>query len=205
MWDQEIVLSNAMVKLRPLEVADAERLAAVTADDAIWRFMVVRAKTEGELRAYVEDAVRQRQAHVRYTFVVEDNAGRLVGATAFGNYSPVDKRVEIGWTWLSTGQQGSGVNSNVKSLLLEYAFDGLGLERVEFKTDVLNERARAALKKIGAVEEGVLRSHTLMPDGRRRDTIYYSVLRKEWPAVRAIHLDRQGVLSSVKPRFSAAG
>jgi RimJ/RimL family protein N-acetyltransferase len=104
----------------------------------------------------------------------------VVGSTAFGNFSPKDNRIEIGWSWIETLSQGTGINKNAKFHLLNFAFDYLNMERVEFKTDVLNVRARAGLIKIGAMEEGVLRSHTLMPDNRRRDTVYYSVLKEEW-------------------------
>lgn len=193
MWEKEIVLSNRVVKVRPLVLADAGALVTAAADIAIWRYMAANALTADAASAYMAHAIGQREAQSRYTFVVEDSAGRVVGSTAFGNCSFADKRVEIGWTWLATQHLGQGFNTNVKSLLMSCAFDELGMERVEFKTDVLNQRARAALKKIGAVEEGVLRSHIVMPDGRRRDTIYYSVLRRDWPDIRAMHLAKLGV------------
>lgn len=194
MWNEDIVLENSVARVRSITAADQEKLALVTPFEEVWRYMVVCAYTPEELRAYMADALTQRENRARYTFVVEDvKTGKVVGATAFGNYSAGDKRIEIGWTWLTTGLQGSGINSNVKALLMAYAFDTMGLERVEFKTDVLNLRARAALRKVGAVEEGVMRSHTLMPTGRRRDTIYYSVLKNEWPAVRAMHAEKLGV------------
>jgi len=100
--------------------------------------------------------------------------------SSFGNVSVLDSRVEIGWSWIGLDFQGTGVNSEYKRLLLSFAFDKLKFIRVEFKTDVLNVKARRALEKIGAVEEGVLRSHTQMHHNRRRDTIYYSILQEEW-------------------------
>jgi RimJ/RimL family protein N-acetyltransferase len=103
----------------------------------------------------------------------------------YGNLSEPDRRLEIGWSWLGSDFRGRGINRWVKFLLLEHAFEDLGAERVEFKTDVLNLQARAGLRNIGAVEEGVLRSFNPMPDGRRRDAIYYSILRAEWPEVKA--------------------
>jgi RimJ/RimL family protein N-acetyltransferase len=103
---------------------------------------------------------------------------------AYGNPAEADKRLEIGWSWLGRGFRGTHINSWAKYLLLEYAFETMGCERVEFKTDILNLQARAGLTKIGATEEGVLRSYNFMPGGRRRDAIYYSVLRAEWPRVK---------------------
>lgn len=100
---------------------------------------------------------------------------------SFGNLSEADSRLEIGWSWLGVDFQGRGINRWAKYLLLEHAFETLGAERVEFKTDRLNVQARAGLRNIGALEEGVFRSFNPMPGGRRRDAVYYSVVRGEWP------------------------
>jgi RimJ/RimL family protein N-acetyltransferase len=108
-----------------------------------------------------------------------------VGSTRFGNIDPVNRRVEIGWTWISPTFQRSYVNSEAKYLMLRHAFDVWDCVRVELKTDVLNEQSRAAMIRLGAVEEGVLRRHILTYTGRFRDSIYYSILDHEWPAVRA--------------------
>ena len=112
--------------------------------------------------------------------IFDKQSNLLVGSTSIGNISERDKRVEIGWTWLGREFQGKGINDKVKYLLLKYCFEELDYERVEFKTDILNEPARKALKRIGAIEEGVLRSHTIMTHNRRRNTIYYSILSHEW-------------------------
>ncbi|WP_262507686.1 GNAT family N-acetyltransferase [Zunongwangia profunda] len=103
-----------------------------------------------------------------------------MGSTSFGNYSEKDQRIEIGWTWLGKDFQGNGYNFQAKVLLLNYCFKTLALERVEAKTDVLNRAARNSLLKSGFVEEGILRSHTLLTNNRRRDTIYYSILKAEY-------------------------
>ena len=108
----------------------------------------------------------------------------MIGSTSFGNFSFKDRRVEIGWTWIAKEYQGSGVNNEIKYLMLKYAFETLNFERVEVKTDVLNVKARRALSRIGFKEEGVLRSHTVMTHGRRRDTLYYSILKSEWNEVK---------------------
>lgn len=186
MIDPMITLRSDRVVLRPLAETDVEAFARVAYDPGIWRYFVADAGTEEGLRAFVAGAVREREAGTRVPFTIEDAAsGAVVGSTSYGSISERDQRIEIGWSWLARAAQGTSLNTHAKHLLLAHAFDTLGYERVEFKTDVLNLRARAALKKIGATEEGVLRSHTLMPGGRRRDTIYYSVLRDEWPAADA--------------------
>jgi RimJ/RimL family protein N-acetyltransferase len=116
---------------------------------------------------------------------VERRSGRIVGSTRFGNYDPVNHRVEIGWTWIAKPWQRTAINTEAKYLMLSHAFERLGCVRVEFKTDVRNEPSRRAILRIGAREEGVLRKHMLMSSGRYRDSIYYSVLDDEWPEVKA--------------------
>jgi RimJ/RimL family protein N-acetyltransferase len=181
-----IVLDNDAVRLRPLTHDDRPALREIAFDPDIWRYFVARVETEDDLGRFVETAVADTQAGRRAVFAILDKAtGRLAGSMAYGNPAEADKRIEIGWSWLGRPFRGTRINGWSKYLLLEYAFDKLACERVEFKTDVLNLQARAGLKKIGAVEEGVLRSYNFMPGGRRRDAIYYSVLRAEWPAARA--------------------
>ena len=109
---------------------------------------------------------------------------RETGSSSFGSISYFDKRIEIGWSWLAKQYQGTGINFHAKFSLLSYAFDVLDWERVEIKTDNLNERAKQGLRKIGAKEEGVLRSHMQMPLNRRRDSVYFSILKNEWPAIK---------------------
>ncbi|MDQ3292067.1 MAG: GNAT family N-acetyltransferase, partial [Bacteroidota bacterium] len=116
--------------------------------------------------------------------IIQKDTGLVCGSTSYGNISFYDKRIEIGWSWLSTAFRGTQINRHSKFALLQYAFGTMQMERVEIKTDNLNERAKAALVKIGATPEGVLRSHMLMPGGRRRDSIYYSILKNEWPTIR---------------------
>ena len=111
-------------------------------------------------------------------------AGRPIGSTRYGNVDLFNRRVEIGWTWVARPWQRSSVNTEAKLLLLEHAFERLGCNRVEFKTDSLNEQSRGALLGIGAKEEGILRNHMVTESGRLRHSVYYSVIRDEWPAVR---------------------
>jgi RimJ/RimL family protein N-acetyltransferase len=147
---------------------------------------VIRVETDTDFDAFFAAGLAEAAAGRRVVFHITDKtSGRAAGSMSFGNLAEADRRLEIGWSWLGRDFRGTGVNRWAKYLLLEHAFETLGAERVEFKTDVLNTRARAGLRNIGAVEEGVLRSFNPMPGGRRRDAVYYSVLRGEWPRVKA--------------------
>lgn len=180
-FEHDIICNNALVRLRPLNAEDMSTFARFPSDYAIWKYFAIKMYQVQDMNDYIDDAIQQRKLGLRYHLAIEDQkTGKTVGSTAFGNYSPKDSRIEIGWSWIETLFQGSGINKNTKFLLLHFAFDYLNMERVEFKTDALNVRAKGGLVKIGATEEGVLRSHTLMPDDRRRDTVYYSILKDEW-------------------------
>lgn len=136
---------------------------------------------DDSLEKYVQAAISAWENQQRYPFAILDKeSGKYVGSTSYGNISLKDRRLEIGWTWIAKDLQGTGLNQACKTLLLTYAFQDLGMERVELKTDIRNLQSRKAIEKIGGIYEGVLRSHTLMPDGHRRDTVYYSILREEW-------------------------
>jgi RimJ/RimL family protein N-acetyltransferase len=190
------VLQNEHVLLRPIEQDDRGPLCELALDPEIWRYFVVRIATAPDFDRFFDAGLADHAAGRRAVYtIIDKRTDRAAGSMSFGNLSAADQRLEIGWSWLGRAFQGAGVNRWAKFLLLEHAFEQLAAERVEFKTDVLNLQARQALRNIGAVEEGVLRSFNPMPDGRRRDAIYYSVLRGEWPEVK-----RQ--LSS-QPRFSA--
>jgi RimJ/RimL family protein N-acetyltransferase len=188
MWKElaEARLENATVLLRRIERSDHADLRAIAFDPDIWRYFVQRIASEADLDRFIDLAIDDIAAGRRIVFSVIDKAsGRMAGSMAYGNLSEADRRLEIGWSWLGNAYRGHGVNRWAKLLLLEHAFERLSCERVEFKTDVLNVQARRALRNIGATEEGIFRSYNYMPDGRRRDAVYYSILRREWPIVRA--------------------
>jgi RimJ/RimL family protein N-acetyltransferase len=175
---RRIILENDHILLRPLQVADFTTLLELTQDASLWTYFTHDLSTLAGLETWAAGHF----SGDRLQFVVIDKATQQVlGSTGFGNYFPRDQRIEIGWTWLGKAFQGTGINAQMKSLMLQYAFEEMEMLRVEFKTDVLNLPARHALLRLGATEEGILRSHTLMTQGRRRDTIYYSFLRGEWP------------------------
>jgi RimJ/RimL family protein N-acetyltransferase len=178
-------LENEHVLLRPVRPEDREPLRAIAMDPQIWRYFVVRIETDADFDSFFDAGLADQEAGRRVVYHITDKrAGRAAGSMSFGNIAERDGRLEIGWSWLGRDFQGKGVNRWAKFLMLEQAFERMDAERVEFKTDRLNVQARHGLRNIGATEEGTLRSFNPMPDGRRRDAVYYSVLRQEWPRVR---------------------
>lgn len=183
MIDFDLILQNDNVLLRPLAEEDFEPLAVLTTDPSMWIYFTSDLSDREVLRKWIDDAILQSGNKTRLPFaVIDKKSNKIAGSTSLGNISNHDKRVEIGWTWLGKAFQGTGINDQIKYLMINYCFEKLDFERVEFKTDVLNIPARKALSRIGMTEEGILRSHTLMTHNRRRDTIYYSVLKSEWKA-----------------------
>lgn len=185
LFKRDFGFENNMVILRPLLQTDIDEYRTLVFDENIWKYFAIAINNEEDLQSFISNAVQDRINKTRVTFTsIDKKSGKITGSSSFGNFSFRDKRVEIGWTWVAPQFQKTGINRSNKFLLLQYAFEGLGMERVEFKTDVLNVKARKGLKGIGCTEEGILRSHTLMQFGRRRDTIYYSILKDEWPAIK---------------------
>ena len=183
---KDIILENSRVLLRPLALHDSENLLSIaTAQTDLVQFSPYQIHTPVLLANYIETSLQEREKRFRYPFAVLDKKAQAwAGSTSFANVSNKDRRLEIGWTFIGKSFQATGLNRACKALLLSYAFDELEFERVEFKTDARNHASRTAIEKIGGVYEGALRSHTLMLDGFRRDTVYYSILRNEWPALR---------------------
>lgn len=181
-----VTLAGRHVRLEPLSLAHLDGLCEVGLDPELWRWTLTLIRTPEEMRAYVETALREQEAGVSLPFAtVEAATERVVGSTRFGSVSRENRRVEIGWTWVARPWQRTPVNTEAKYLMLRHAFETLGCVRVELKTDALNERSRAAILRIGARQEGILRRHMLSQGGRMRDTVYFSVLDDEWPGVRA--------------------
>ncbi len=168
-----------------------EGLAAIAFDPDMWTWTLTTMETPEDLRRYLEEALREQREGRSLPFATVDVAsGKVAGCTRFGNMEPKNRRVEIGWTWVGREFQRSHVNTEAKYLMLRHAFETWGCLRVEFKTNVKNRRSRDAMLRMGAVEEGILRSHAISDRGVVRDTIYYSVLSDEWLGVRARLLER---------------
>lgn len=181
MIDFHKILKTKELTLRPIKKTDFDEMWTLTQDPALWDYFTVDLSKKEHLMNWIISAEKAMENKERLAFTVLDNhSQKIMGSTSLGNYSERDKRIEIGWTWLAEEYRGRGINQKVKRLLLNYCFEELELERIECKTDVLNIAARKGLEKSGFTEEGVLRSHTLLANGRRRDSIYYSILKKEY-------------------------
>ncbi|MDB5235577.1 MAG: hypothetical protein JWR44_2570 [Hymenobacter sp.] len=180
-----IVLENSRARLRPLELSDFEALKAVAFDAELWRYTLTRGDDPVSLAAYLRQAIEAREQGLRYPFAIIDRlTGELAGSTSYYNVSEADKRLSIGYTWVGTKFQRSGLNRGCKHLLFTHAFGLLGCERVELETDSLNHKSRTAMTRMGATEEGTLRSHRPTQGGIRRDTVIFSVIKPEWPVLR---------------------
>jgi RimJ/RimL family protein N-acetyltransferase len=184
-WVRPVTLEGELVRLEPLAPAHLEGLAEIGLDAAIWRYMPIRPTSIDDLRLWLEAALRNAAAGSEVPFATVDReTGRPIGSTRFMAIVPEHRRLEIGWTWLGSRFQGSGANKEAKRLMLEHAFETLGANRVELKTDADNERSRAALLGIGATFEGIARNHMVVP-GRIRHSAWYSVTVEDWPEVNA--------------------
>ena len=187
MLDFNLTLQTTRILLRPMVPDDYFSFERLTIDKSMWIYFTSDLSEKAELKKWVETAFTENEKKTRLAFtVINKSTDQPIGSTSFINISYRDKRIEIGGTWICKDYQGKGINDQMKYLMMKYSFDTLEFERVEFKTDVLNIPARKALHRIGAKEEGVLRSHTLMTNNRRRDTIYYSVLKSEWNDIKGM-------------------
>ena len=180
-----IELEGDFVRLEPMTLEHHTALSEVGLDPEIWRYTLVLVRTPQEMRSYMQSALDLQREGTTLPFVtIERSSARVVGSTRFGNYDPSNRRIEIGWTWIAPPWQRTAINTEAKYLMLSHAFEKLHCVRVELKTDVLNSPSRKAMLRIGAKEEGILRKHSLVWNGRYRDSIYYSILDDEWPGVK---------------------
>ena len=181
-WVNPVTLEGSIVRLEPLSLEHLDGLAEVAFDESIWRWTLVQPTEINGLRAWVEAALANRASGSEMAFAtIDQSSGRPIGSTRFMSIVPEHRRLEIGWTWVAPAWQRKGANQEAKYLQLRHAFEDLGANRVEFKTDSLNEKANPALLAIGATFEGTFRNHMIMPGGRLRHSNYYSVTREEWP------------------------
>jgi RimJ/RimL family protein N-acetyltransferase len=181
---EPVTLEGRFVRLEPLALDHVDALTTVGCDPALWTWVPAPVTTRDAMRRYVESALGDQARLTALPFVqVERTTGTVAGSTRYGNIALEHRRVEIGWTWVGVPWQRTALNTEAKWLLLRHAFEVLGCERVELKTDARNATSRAAIQRIGGTEEGVFRRHMLTASGRWRDTVYYSILRDEWPAV----------------------
>ena len=178
-----VSLTGKYVRLEPMTEAHVPGLAAIGLDDSIWEHMLYgKVRSEEDIHRWVRDILSRSDL----PFVaIHLASGRVAGATRYLNIVPENRGLEIGGTWYGLEFQRTAVNTECKYLLLKHAFETLGCIRVQFKTDMRNERSQRAIERIGAKQEGVLRNHMILPDGRYRDSVYYSIIDNEWPGVKA--------------------
>lgn len=177
----DLQLSTSRVLLRRMQPSDLEVFKSLDTDANTWKFFTKDLSIESEMNEWIGEALTAYEQKLRMPFtIIEKDTNLVCGTSSYANISWYDKRLEIGWTWLANPFLGTGINQHAKFAMLSYAFEVMEMERVEIKTDNLNERAKAALVKVGMTPEGVLRSHMQMHSNRRRDSIYFSMLKHEW-------------------------
>ncbi len=185
-WVEPVMLTGRHARLEPMTEDHISALAQIGAGRDFWHFMLYGdMRTEADMRAWVWDILARAQKGTDLPFVAVDLAsGRVAGATRYLNIMPKDRGLEIGGTWYGTEFQRTAVNTECKYLLLRHAFETLGAIRVQLKTDARNVRSQRAIERLGAMKEGVLRNHMILPDGYIRDSVFYSILDSEWGQVK---------------------
>ena len=181
-----IVLGGKHVRLEPMTAAHIPGLAEIGVGQTFWDFMLYgNMETETDMANWVREILARAERGTDLPFVaIHLETGRVAGATRYLNIMPNDRGLEVGGTWYGVDFQRTAVNTECKYLLLTHAFETLGCIRVQIKTDSLNVRSQKAIERIGAVKEGVLRNHMILPNGRIRHSVYYSILDSEWPNVK---------------------
>ncbi len=184
---EPITLSGNSVRLEPLQMKHATDLYQAAQDATIWTYMTrLPIRSLREMEQMISDALQEQSQLVSLPFAIIDlSQEKAVGSTRYLDIKPQQRGLEIGWTWLTPSVQRSGINTECKYLLLRYAFEQWGAIRVQLKTHHLNFKSQRAIERLGAVKEGTLRNHVIMPDGSYRHSVYYSILENEWPAVKA--------------------
>lgn len=180
-----VILVGQHVRLEPLSLTHTQELIRAAADGELWTSAVTIIPTPEGMAAYIEAALQGQATGQELPFVIiRRQSGQVVGTTRFYNIKSADRAAAIGYTWLSSSAQRTAVNTECKLLLLSHAFEHWNCVRVELITDALNEQSRAAILRLGAKQEGILRNHMIMPNGRLRDSVCFSIIKGEWPEVR---------------------
>ena len=185
-WVTPVTLTGKHVRLEPMSETHISGLAEIGMGQAFWDFMLYGdINTREDMANWVRDILSRAERGTDLPFVVIHlGSGRIAGATRYLNIVPKDRGLEIGGTWYGLEFQRTPVNTECKYLLLRHAFETLGCIRVQLKTDLRNERSQKAIERIGAVKEGILRNHMILPDGRYRHSVFYSIIDTEWTAVK---------------------
>jgi RimJ/RimL family protein N-acetyltransferase len=184
-------LVGKTVELHPLQKEHAAKLVEAAADGELWNLKVTVIPGPDTVDKYIATALEGRAAGTVMPFVIiRRDTGQIVGSTRFWKIDTANRKMEIGHTWLSGSMQRSGINTEAKYLLLTHAFEVMKAIRVQFTTDELNEKSRAAILRIGAKQEGIVRNERIMPDGRKRNSVRFSIIDSEWAEVRALLLQK---------------
>jgi RimJ/RimL family protein N-acetyltransferase len=183
---EPVTLAARGVELVPLALAHESGLRAAAADGALWKLRITSVPEPEQTRKYIEDALAMREAGNRFAFAVLETAtGTVLGSTSYHDIVPALQRVEIGWTWYARRCQRTHINTTCKLLMMTHAFETLGSYVVGWRTDNFNFASQAAIERLGAKKDGVLRGHALRRDGTIRDTVMYSMRSGEWPEAKA--------------------
>ncbi len=200
-WNTLITLRGGRVWLRPMRAKDADELVAAAEDGELWNLRVTVVPDAASIGRYIDAALQLAAGETAHPFViVMADSGQVIGSTRFWNMDAANRSLEIGHSWIGASWQRTFVNTECKYLLVRFAFEELHCIRVQFTTDELNERSRAAILRLGAKEEGIIRHERIMPDGRKRNSIRYSIIDSEWPDVRQ-KLEAKLRLMHVEPWF----
>ncbi len=183
-WREVPSLRGRHVQLEALAREHADGLRAAAADGELWKLWFTSVPSPEATESYIDTALASQAEGRALPFVVRDADGVVVGSPRYGNIESAHRRVEIGWTWYAQRVQRTALNTEAKRLLLTHAFERMDCIAVEFRTHWHNHRSRAAIARLGAKQDGVLRNHMIMPDGGVRDTVVFSIIASEWPAVK---------------------
>ena len=189
-WIQPVTLAGAHVRLEPLAREHVAGLQQAAADGELWSLWYTSVPAPGETAAYVDKALELQAQGLALPFVVKGGDGAIVGSTRFGNVDADNRRVEIGWTWYAKRVQRTPLNTQCKLMLLTHAFEKLDCIAVEFRTHFFNHQSRRGIERLGAKQDGILRNHSIAPNGTLRDTVVFSIIASEWPTAKA-HLTYQ--------------
>lgn len=185
-WITPVILTGNLVKLVPIALSHEPGLIEATLDGSLWQLWFTSVPNPEQVGEFINTALDLQRVDLALAFsIIEISTGRVLGSTRFCNIDVKNRRLEIGYTWYRQSVQRTGVNTECKLLLLQYAFEHLQCIAVEFRTNWHNHKSRAAIARLGAKQDGILRQHQLMADGQYRDTVVFSILNSEWPAVKS--------------------
>lgn len=188
-----LTLNGRFISLEPMTIKHHSELCEIGLKNEIWRWSPEQISTPTAMKKYIETALDEQANGQSLPFVTrEKSSNKIVGSTRFGNIDVKNRRAEIGWTWINPMWQRTYVNTEAKLLMLTQAFEVWNCIRVELKTDLLNEKSRNAIVRLGAKEEGIFRHHIICQNGRLRDTVYFSILKSEWNSVKENLLRKLG-------------